>query len=173
MCAQRRLRSTWASAQSDQSLLSAWRTVWSLATHKAHSEDSDQTGRTCHFVGFVMMQLSCLNISNFLKTISRELAKNLSLKRNKNHLLGSTNLLVKTAQFTKQILIIITSVSPFSLHKSVYKCDLNNFMEMFFDHMAPSRLVAIATWYYCLILHKAWWDLGNIRSFWKLRKSCA
>ena len=52
-------------AQSDQSLLFAWRTVWSLATHKAHSEDSDQTGRTCHFVGFVMMWLSCLNISNF------------------------------------------------------------------------------------------------------------
>ena len=40
----------------------------SLATHKAHSEDSDQTGRTCHFVGFVMMWLSCLNISNFLNT---------------------------------------------------------------------------------------------------------
>ena len=40
----------------------------SLATHKAHSEDSDQTGHTCHFVGFVMMWLSCLNISNFLNT---------------------------------------------------------------------------------------------------------
>ena len=40
----------------------------SLATHKAHSEDSDQTGLTCHFVGFVMMRLSCLNKSNFLNT---------------------------------------------------------------------------------------------------------
>ena len=40
----------------------------SLATHKAHSEDSDQTGRTCHFVGFVIMRLICLNISNFLNT---------------------------------------------------------------------------------------------------------
>ena len=75
--------------------------------HKAHSEDSDQTGRTCHFVGFIMMRLSCLNISNFFKHLSRELA----LKGNKNHLLGSTNLLVKTAQFTKQILLIISSVS--------------------------------------------------------------
>ena len=38
--------------------------------------------------------------------------------------------------------------------------------------MAPTGLVVIATWYYCLILHKAWCSLGNIRSFWKLRKSC-
>ena len=43
-CAQRRLRSTWASAQSDQSSLSAWRKLGPLATHWAHSEDSDQTG---------------------------------------------------------------------------------------------------------------------------------
>ena len=28
-----------------ESLLSAWRNLWSLATHWAHSEDSDQTGR--------------------------------------------------------------------------------------------------------------------------------
>ena len=31
VCAQRRLRSAWAFAQSDQSSLSAWRTFWSLA----------------------------------------------------------------------------------------------------------------------------------------------
>ena len=48
--------------------LSAWRKLWSLATHWAHSEVSDQTGwisrliwvlagRTCHFVGFVMRRL--------------------------------------------------------------------------------------------------------------------
>ena len=36
----------------------------------------------------------------FFKHLSRELAENLSLKGNKNHLLGSTNLFVKTAQFT-------------------------------------------------------------------------
>ena len=45
MCAQWRLRSAWASTQSDQSSLSTWRNHGSLATHWAHSEDSDQTGR--------------------------------------------------------------------------------------------------------------------------------
>ena len=45
VCVQRRFRSAWASAQSDQSSLSAWRKLGSLATHWAHSEDSDQTGR--------------------------------------------------------------------------------------------------------------------------------
>ena len=45
VCAQRRLRSAWASAQSDQSSLSAWRKLGSLATHRAHREDSDQTGQ--------------------------------------------------------------------------------------------------------------------------------
>ena len=45
MCTQRRLRSAWASAQSDQSLLSTWRKLGSLATHWAHSEGSDQTER--------------------------------------------------------------------------------------------------------------------------------
>ena len=51
-----------------ESSLSAWRKLGSLATHWAHSEDSDQTGsmprliwvfagRTCHFVGFVMKRL--------------------------------------------------------------------------------------------------------------------
>ena len=64
MCAQRRLSSAWVSVQSDQSSLSAWRklgslaTHWvhqsslsawrklgSLATHWVHSKDSDQTGQ--------------------------------------------------------------------------------------------------------------------------------
>ena len=44
ICTQRRLRSAGASAQSDQSSLSAWRNLWSLATHWTHSEGSDQTG---------------------------------------------------------------------------------------------------------------------------------
>ena len=49
--------------------LSAWRKLGSLATHWAHSEDSDQSGRmptliwvfagsTGHFVEFVMLQLN-------------------------------------------------------------------------------------------------------------------
>ena len=45
MCTQRRLRSAWTSSQSDQSLLSTWRRLGSLATHWVHSEDSDQTVR--------------------------------------------------------------------------------------------------------------------------------
>ena len=44
LCAQRRLRSAWASAQSDRSSLSAWRNLGSFTIHWAHSEDSDQTG---------------------------------------------------------------------------------------------------------------------------------
>ena len=56
---------------SESSLL-AWRKLGSLATHWAHSEDSDQTGRMgfaqsdlslcwapSHFVGFVMSRLIC------------------------------------------------------------------------------------------------------------------
>ena len=57
-----------------ESSLSAWRKLGSLATHWAHSEDSDQTGsmprmiwvfagRTYHFVRFVMRRLK----SNKLK----------------------------------------------------------------------------------------------------------
>ena len=63
MCAQRRLRSAWASAQSDQSSLC---TQWVPSFLHADSEDSDQTGaqadlslRWAHsyFVGFVMSRL--------------------------------------------------------------------------------------------------------------------
>ena len=50
MCAQRRLRSTWASAQTDQSSLSAWRKLGSLATHWAHNEDSGQSGRLSRLI---------------------------------------------------------------------------------------------------------------------------
>ena len=52
-----------------ESSLSAWRNIGSLATHWAHSEDPDQTGRMRliwvfvgrigHFVGFVMHWLEC------------------------------------------------------------------------------------------------------------------
>ena len=71
MCAQRKLRSAWASAESHQSSLSslsAWRKLGSLATHWANGKDSDQAGRmprliwvfarcTCNFVGFVTRRL--------------------------------------------------------------------------------------------------------------------
>ena len=85
LCAQWRLRSAWASAQSDQSLslgispvwsvssLSAWRNTGSLATHWVHSKDSwsawastlEQTGQTPRliwvFAGrtLILLVLSC------------------------------------------------------------------------------------------------------------------
>ena len=46
VCAQRRLRSAWTSAQSDQSSLSTRRKLGSLAIHWAHSEESVQTVRS-------------------------------------------------------------------------------------------------------------------------------
>ena len=68
MCAQRRLRSAWASAQSELSDQSSQCTQWVAedpSCFYVDSEDSDQTGRmprliwvfagrTCHFDGFVM-----------------------------------------------------------------------------------------------------------------------
>ena len=73
LCAQRSFRSALASAQSHQSSLSVWRNLGSLATHLAHSEDSDQTGwmprligafarHTGHFVGFVDRRLNQLSL---------------------------------------------------------------------------------------------------------------
>ena len=65
MCAQRRLKSAWASTQSDQSSLSAWRNLGSLATQWVHSEDSDQTGQMPRliwvFIGrtLILLVLSC------------------------------------------------------------------------------------------------------------------
>ena len=62
LCAQRRLRSAWASAQSS---LSAWRNLGSLASHWAHSEDSYQNGRMLRliwvFAGhtLILLVLSC------------------------------------------------------------------------------------------------------------------
>ena len=57
MCAQRRLRSARASPQSDQFSLSAQRKLVSLATHWAHSEDSDQTGLIWVFAGRTVILL--------------------------------------------------------------------------------------------------------------------
>ena len=88
MCAQRRL----TSGQSDQSSLSAWRKLESLATHWAHSEDSDQTGRmprliwvfaghTCHFVGFVMRWLFSVSLLSWhLYVMALPLHKHLGQK---------------------------------------------------------------------------------------------
>ena len=68
LCAQRRLRSAWASPQSDQSSLCTLWVAKDPSFLHADSKDSDQTGRmprliwvfagcTYHFVGFVMRRL--------------------------------------------------------------------------------------------------------------------
>ena len=65
MCAQQKLRSAWASAQSDQSSLSAWRKLESLVTHWAHREDSKthwadaQADLSLHWAHTHLLVLSC------------------------------------------------------------------------------------------------------------------
>ena len=61
MCAPRKFRSAWASAQTDQSSLCTQGVAKDPSFLHVDSEDSDQTGRiwvfvgrTCHLVGFVM-----------------------------------------------------------------------------------------------------------------------
>ena len=74
MCVQRRLRSTRASAQSDQFSLCAWRRFRSLANHCMPCEDSDQTARRrrlisvfagsiCNLLGIVLPRLICIRVS--------------------------------------------------------------------------------------------------------------
>ena len=115
MCVRRRLRSAWASAQSDQSLccsdessLSAWRKLESFATHWVHSEDSDQTGQmprliwdlaglTCHFVGFVMRRLNYVFSEGSSKTLQlpkfrRCWTRRPSSEWNSLHSLGETSI---------------------------------------------------------------------------------
>ena len=57
ICAQRRLRSAWASAQSDRSPQSAWRKLRSLATYWTLSKDSDQTGRMPRLINLRLAHL--------------------------------------------------------------------------------------------------------------------
>ena len=67
MCAQQRLRSAWASVQSDQSSLCAQWVAKDPSFVHADSEDSETgwmprliwvfAGHTCHFVGFVVRRL--------------------------------------------------------------------------------------------------------------------
>ena len=62
MCAQWRLRSAWASAQCDQSSLSAWRKLGPLATHWAHSwsESSLGTQSFCWFYHVAALIIDCI-----------------------------------------------------------------------------------------------------------------
>ena len=69
LCAQRRVRSAWAS----ESSLSAWRKLGSLATHTVHSQDSDQTGLIWVFAGHTvtLLALSCRGSYQFLQNTAK------------------------------------------------------------------------------------------------------
>ena len=93
-------RSAWASAQSDQSSLFPWRSIGSLATHRVHSEDSDQTGwmprliwvfagHTCHFVGFAMQRLYFAAINNGMQALPNV------------HSYAATNFHISTCPFSR------------------------------------------------------------------------
>ena len=103
ICAQRRLRSTWATWS--ESSLSAWRKLRSLATNWAHSEDSDQTewmprliwifaGRICYFVGFVMRRLNFV-FSGFPIVLYKGSANPVETLQSLHCLLWNTNSSVK------------------------------------------------------------------------------
>ena len=84
-------RSAWALTQSS---LSAWRKLWSLATHWAHIEDSDQTGRIFMLiwvfggrtdtVGFVMSWLIFSRLHALFSNIWATSWKNLFLPYENN-----------------------------------------------------------------------------------------
>ena len=80
LCAQRRLRLAWTSAQSDQPSLCAQWVAKDPSFLHADSEDSDLTGRmprliwvfaghTCHFVGFVTRRLNYQQIPTILVSL--------------------------------------------------------------------------------------------------------
>ena len=68
MCAQRRLRSAWVSAQS---LLTTWRSLGPLATHWAHSEDSNQTKRMPRLISVLagLIGLFCWFVMLWLRSV--------------------------------------------------------------------------------------------------------
>ena len=74
-----------------ESSLSAWRKLGSLASHSAHSKDSDQirwmptliwvyVGCTCHFVGFAMRQL-IYNSYGTRKILKIETSESIAVKK--------------------------------------------------------------------------------------------
>ena len=76
LCSLQRLRSAWASTQSDQSSLSAGRNIGSSATHWAHCEDSDRWAHRsfCWFCdGSIIFLINQLlqNLNGFTIFISR------------------------------------------------------------------------------------------------------
>ena len=94
VCAQRRLTSARGPVWSESSL-SAWRNIGSLATHSAHSDDSDQPG---HFVGFAMSRLICRMTRKW--TTSKQ-SSSLLLERGKKHNMHVDS--IKTHQWARNV----------------------------------------------------------------------
>ena len=80
------IRTVWS-----ESSLSAWRNLWSLATHWAHSEDSDQTRRMPRpiwvFAGRTLLVLvfSCPGSLLYSSSLRQERAANCDLAHSKDH----------------------------------------------------------------------------------------
>ena len=142
LCAQRRLRSAWASAHwfchelaqftsihpdwSESSLCAQWVAMDPSFLH-ADSEDSDQTGgiprliwvfaeRTCHFVGFVM---SWLNFTSLL-VHANQLTKNEKEKKILNiDLFASNRMFDNSHRVFKRIATIFQILIFFIILKSI------------------------------------------------------
>ena len=99
-----RLRSAWASAQSDKSLLSAWWSSWSLAARWARSKNSDQMCRLMWVLkgtNIILLVLSCSG-SFVLVMAILELCKNAFVSRcNQNNRVLWKYLLVHTLKAWK------------------------------------------------------------------------
>ena len=85
LCAQRRLRSAWASAQSDKSSLCAQWVAKDPSFLHADSEDSDQTGRMPRLIwvfaghAVILLVLSCRG--SFIFTAMSQISSNLDILR--------------------------------------------------------------------------------------------
>ena len=65
-----------------ESSLSAWRNLWSLATHWAHSEDSDQTGRMPRLISiFAGRTVTLLVLSFAAHLMDQDFKHNKSVER--------------------------------------------------------------------------------------------
>ena len=128
VCAQRRLRSAWASAQSDQSSLCAQWVAKDPSVLHADSEDSDQTwrmprliwvfaGHTCHLVVFFMRRLIYLTA---LKTTGTATPLKLSTTMQNSNLPGmiATSQATDSQTFHKKSSTMLSKSLPTSIFSS-------------------------------------------------------
>ena len=127
LCAQRRLRSVWASAQSDQSLRCPHeaRKLGFLSTHLAHSEGSDQTGRMPRLIWVSAGRTVTLLVLSWGGSYDN------------NYMEGKTNLTIpfymtnipETAKGDKQLIDARTSAYP------THDCRPDNVCSVRLDHL--------------------------------------